>query len=417
MTDVAAVRVNSLSKRFRIYHQRNQTLKQTVLSGRRGLYEEFWAVKDVSLEIPHGTTFGIVGQNGSGKSTLLKCIAGILRPDKGAVHVDGRLAALLELGAGFHPEYTGRENIYLNGALLGLSRQDVDAVLDPIVDFSGLSRFIDNAVKTYSSGMYARLGFSIAVHLYPDILVVDEILAVGDASFQRRCYQRIDEMKASGKTLIMVSHALDAIRDHCVECAWIDEGNLRAIGPVGDVLRQYLVTVREREAAEMEQTVAEIHRAAPSGRAGVGISQVTFSGPNGSAREFETGDPLEVAVAYHSPWNELRGARFELGVLREDGVLAFTTTFDATYTKLPGNAEVVLRLPQLELMAGLYRVSVTIDDGETGEPYTILANAFPFRVAGEDSDRQRGLVRFRHSWEVRASNPEEATAPAVEGSA
>jgi len=122
-------------------------------------------------------------------------------------------------------------------------------------------------------------------------------------------------------------------------------------------------------------------------------------------------------VAYHSPWNELRGARFELGVLREDGVLAFTTTFDATYTKLPGNAEVVLRLPQLELMAGLYRVSVTIDDGETGEPYTILANAFPFRVAGEDSDRQRGLVRFRHSWEVRASNPEEATAPAVEGSA
>ena len=148
--------------------------------------------------------------------------------------------------------------------------------------------------------MYARLGFSIAVHLYPDILVVDEILAVGDASFQRRCYQRIDEMKASGKTLIMVSHALDAIRDHCIECAWIDEGNLRAIGPVDDVLRQYLVTVREREAAEMQQAVAEIHQAAPSGRAGVGINQVTFSGPNGNAREFETGDMLEKAVGYHS---------------------------------------------------------------------------------------------------------------------
>ncbi len=400
MTDVAAVRVDSLSKRFRIYHQRNQTLKQTVLSGRRGLYEEFWAVKDVSLEIPHGTTFGIVGQNGSGKSTLLKCIAGILRPDKGAVHVDGRLAALLELGAGFHPEYTGRENIYLNGALLGLSRQDVDAVLDPIIDFSGLSRFIDNAVKTYSSGMYARLGFSIAVHLYPDILVVDEILAVGDASFQRRGYQRIDAMKASGKTLIMVSHALDAIRDHCVECAWIDEGNLRAIGPVGDVLRQYLVTLREREAAEMEQTVAEIHRAAPSGRAGVGVSGVTFSGPDGSAREFETGDRLDVTVAYHSPWPKLRGARFELGFLRDDGVLVFSTAF-ASRTDLPGTGEVILRLPQLALLSGLYRVSASIDDAESGEPYTVLANAFPFRVATMDGDWDRGLVRMEHSWEVR----------------
>jgi ABC-type polysaccharide/polyol phosphate transport system ATPase subunit len=417
MTEVAAVRVDGLSKRFRIYHQRNQTLKQTVLSRRRGLYEEFWALNDVSLEIPHGTTFGIVGQNGSGKSTLLKCIAGILRPDKGTVDVDGRLAALLELGAGFHPEYTGRENIYLNGALLGLSRRDIDGVLDQIIDFSGLSRFIDNAVKTYSSGMYARLGFSIAVHLYPDILVVDEILAVGDASFQRRCYQRIDEMKASGKTLIMVSHALDAIRDHCADCAWIDEGNLRAIGPAEDVLRQYMVTVREREAAEMEQTVADIHRAAPSGRAGVGISQVSFSGPNGSAREFETGDPLEVAVAYHSPWSQLRGARFELGFLREDGVLAFTATFNATNKVLPGNGEVVLRLPQLELLAGLYRVSATIDDSETGEPYTILANAFPFRVAGTDSDQHRGLVRFPHSWAVRDSNPDKVTGRTGEGSA
>ena len=417
MTAGTAVRVDSLSKRFRIYHQRNQTLKQTVLSRRRGVYEEFWALNDVSLDIPHGSTFGIVGQNGSGKSTLLKCIAGILRPDKGSVDVDGRLAALLELGAGFHPEYTGRENIYLNGALLGLSRRDVDAVLDQIIDFSGLSRFIDNAVKTYSSGMYARLGFSIAVHLYPDILVVDEILAVGDASFQRRCYQRIDEMKASGKTLIMVSHALDAIRDHCVDCAWIDEGNLRAIGPVDDVLRQYLVTVRDREAAEMEQTVAEIHQAAPSGRAGVGISQVTFSGPDGNAREFETGDPLEIAVAYHSPWNQLRGARFELGFLREDGVLAFTATFDATDRELPGNGEVVLRLPKLELLAGLYRVSATIEDSESGEPYTILANAFPFRVAGEDKDRQRGLVRLSHSWEVRATAAEDIARPAVEGSA
>lgn len=402
MTGSPAVRVEDISKRFRLYHQRNNTLKETLLSGRRGHYEEFWALSDVNLEIEHGTTFGIIGQNGSGKSTLLKCIARILKPDRGSVQTDGRLTALLELGAGFHPEYTGRENIFLNGALLGLARREIEAVLEPIVDFSELARFIDNPVKTYSSGMYARLGFSIAVHLDPDILVVDEILAVGDENFQRRCYQRIEEMKAAGKTLIMVSHALETIREHCRDCAWLDQGKLRAIGPTTGVVNEYLSEVRTREAAQMEQTVAELHRMVPSGREGVGVSEVVFIGPNGRAREFETGDPLEIQVHYHSPREDLEEVRFQFGFVREDGVLVFSTATDAASgSNLPGSGVVTLRLPSVELLAGLYRLSVTIEDGQSREPFTVLANAFPFRVTGDGQD-ERGVARLQHSWVLPA---------------
>jgi ABC-2 type transport system ATP-binding protein len=183
----AAIELDHVGKRFRLYHERQRSLKSTVLNRRRGVYEEFWAVDDVSCEVARGETFGIIGTNGSGKSTLLKCLTRILRPDRGRVAINGTTAALLELGAGFHPELTGRENVYLNGAILGMSRREIARRFDGIVDFSGLERFIDSPVKNYSSGMYAKLGFAVAVHVDPEILLVDEVLAVGDESFQRRC--------------------------------------------------------------------------------------------------------------------------------------------------------------------------------------------------------------------------------------
>jgi len=282
----AAIRVLGLSKKFRLYHQRSATLKQTLLQRRRGVYEDFWAVRDISFDVEPGTILGIIGENGSGKSTLLKCIAGILEPDRGRVEVEGRLAALLELGAGFHPEYSGRENIYLNGALLGLPRAYIEGVLDAIVDFAGpeVARFIDNPVKTYSSGMYARLGFAIAVHLEPDVLVVDEILAVGDESFQRKCYDRIAQMKAQGKTMVIVSHALEAIREHCTDCVWLDRGAVRSHGSAASVITDYLTEVNARESAVMRQEVAAVHEMVPSGRGGVGVTRVTFRGRGGPAR-------------------------------------------------------------------------------------------------------------------------------------
>ena len=395
-----AVQVDAVSKRFRVYHQRNQTLKQTVLSGRRTRYEEFWALRDVSLEIPTGATFGIIGENGSGKSTLLKCITGILRPDGGAVTIQGRLAALLELGAGFHPEYTGRENIYLNAALLGLSRKVVDERLDAIVAFADLARFIDNPVKTYSSGMYARLGFAIAVHVDPDILLVDEVLAVGDEGFQRKCYERIDQLKAEGKTMILVSHALETIRDHCRDCAWLDHGELRAIGPADDVIAQYLSEVRAREVQRMEAATEELHRQVPSGRLGVGVTRVTFEGPAGAGREFDSGDRFDTLIEYHSPGERLEGARFTVEFIRDDGLLVYSTSSDADGTPaLPGKGTVRLRVPALSLLPGLYRLGVTIADAESDEPYTVMANAFPFRVRA-GALPERGVARIEHHWEL-----------------
>ena len=197
-----AIVVDGLSKRFRLYHDRNQTLKAAVMRGRRARYEEFWALRDVSLEIAEGATYGFIGTNGSGKSTLLKCLARILVPDEGTVRTRGKVSALLELGAGFHPELSGRENVYLNGSILGLSKRELDHRFDDIVAFAGLERFIDTPVKNYSSGMYVRLGFSVAINVDPDILLVDEVLAVGDEQFQRRCNERFADLRAQGTTIV-----------------------------------------------------------------------------------------------------------------------------------------------------------------------------------------------------------------------
>jgi ABC-type polysaccharide/polyol phosphate transport system ATPase subunit len=249
MVSERAVVVQNLTKSFRIYHEKNSTLKQTLLRRRRGSYESFVAVRDVSFEVPHGAALGIIGRNGSGKSSLLKCISGIYKPNSGSVAVEGRLAALLELGAGFFNEYSGRENIYLNGALLGLPRDYIDSVFDEIVAFAELDRFIDNAVKTYSSGMFARLGFAIAVHVDPDVLLIDEILAVGDESFQRRSFDRIRHMRDEGRTIIVVSHSLDQIRELCTDCLWMEQGAIVAHGPAREVIERYLEAVSETEAA------------------------------------------------------------------------------------------------------------------------------------------------------------------------
>ena len=232
----SAVSVTDLWKSYRLYHERNQYLKAAILKGRRARYEEFWALKDVAFEVPTGSTFGVIGANGSGKSTLLKCLAGILEPEKGGVEVNGRISALLELGAGFHPELSGRENVFLNGAILGLSKKEITARFDDIVEFAGLEEFIDTPVKNYSSGMYVRLGFAVAANVDPEVLLVDEVLSVGDESFQRRCAEKIDEFRRDGRTIVFVSHGLAQVGQLCEDAAWIDKGELREIGPADEVI-------------------------------------------------------------------------------------------------------------------------------------------------------------------------------------
>ena len=238
-----AVRVKDVSKRFRLYHERNQTLKSAILRGRTSRHEDFWALKDISFDVATGETHGLIGSNGSGKSTLLKCLAKIYWPTSGTIDYRGRMASLLEVGSGFHLELSGRENIYLNGSILGMSKKDIDSKFDDIVDFSGVERFLDQPVKNYSSGMYVRLGFSIAINVEPDILVVDEVLSVGDEEFQRKSFHKFRELKKQGKTIILVTHAMPVVRDLCDSVTWLNNGVLEETGPAERVVDAYLKSV------------------------------------------------------------------------------------------------------------------------------------------------------------------------------
>jgi ABC-2 type transport system ATP-binding protein len=254
----AAVEVKSVSKRYRIYHEKVPSLKQTILTLRRTAYEEFLALDDVSFSVKHGETCGIIGPNGSGKSTILKLLANIIRPTSGQVVVNGPLSALLELGAGFHPDLTGRENIYINAAILGMRKRDVDRKLDDIIEFSELERFIDTPVKNYSSGMYMRLGFSVAINVNPDILLVDEVLAVGDQAFQSKCYKVIYDFMKSGKTIIIVSHDLDTISDLCSKVVFLKDGKIMDTGKPLDMVSRYRAYIEELEKKRIvEQQRAE----------------------------------------------------------------------------------------------------------------------------------------------------------------
>jgi ABC-type polysaccharide/polyol phosphate transport system ATPase subunit len=239
MSEVA-VRVDHVSKSFRMYHERNQTIKSAVMRGRTSVHEDFWALNDVTFDVPAGSTFGLIGSNGSGKSTLLKCLANIYYPNAGAITHTGKLAAMLEVGSGFHTELSGRDNIFLNGSILGMSKKEITSKFDEIVAFSGVEQFIDQPVKNYSSGMYVRLGFAIAINVDPDVLVVDEVLAVGDAEFQEKCFQKFQDFKRDGKTVILVSHSMDTVASMCDHAAWLNKGELVAVGEAKPTIDAYM---------------------------------------------------------------------------------------------------------------------------------------------------------------------------------
>jgi len=242
-----AVDIRSVFKRYRIYHEKIPSLKNTILRRKRTTFEEFLALDDVSFTVDHGQTLGIIGPNGSGKSTLLKLMAKILQPTSGEVIVNGSLSALLELGAGFHPDLTGRENVYINAAILGMRKRDVDKKMDEIIEFSELAKFIDTPVKNYSSGMYMRLGFSVAINVNPDILLVDEVLAVGDQAFQAKCYKVIYDFMKRGKTIIIVSHDLDTISDLCSNVVFIKDGKVEDMGKPLNIVTKYRAYIEELE--------------------------------------------------------------------------------------------------------------------------------------------------------------------------
>ena len=392
--------VEGLSKRFRIYHQRSDTLKEALVDRRRARFEEFWAVKDVTFEVQEGETFGIIGANGSGKSTLLKCIAGILTPDRGRVSVRGRLASLLEVGAGFHPDYSGRENIYLNGAILGLPRRYINSVMGEIIGFAELEQFIDNPVRNYSSGMYARLGFSIAIHMDPDILLLDEVLAVGDEAFQRRCIDHIEGMRRDGRTLVFVSHAAETVRNLCDRCLWIEHGDPREVGETDFVVDAYIGEVNRREMVALQASAGELGGSQP-GWMGVRLTAVSFASGGGEENAVETGEELSIRISYEAP-DPLRNVRFRVSFYPAgQGTLLSAQTDDGELggVSLEASGTVTLRIPQVPFLDGVYGTRVEIEDIPSGKAYTELERPQSFRVHAPGR-WEAGLALVGHRWEL-----------------
>jgi ABC-type polysaccharide/polyol phosphate transport system ATPase subunit len=349
----AAIEVRDLSKRFRVYHERNQSLKVALMRGRRAKYDEFWALRDVSFDIPTGKTFGLVGHNGSGKSTLLKCLARILVPDRGSVSVNGKVSALLELGAGFHPELSGRDNIYLNGSILGLSKREIDHRFDDIVGFAGLEEFIDSPVKNYSSGMYVRLGFSVAINVDPEILLVDEVLAVGDEEFQRRCMDKFHEYKNDGRTIVVVSHAMGTMRSLCDEVAWLSHGRLQEVGKPSEVVDDYV---------EDSQSSAKAHDEEIAYTREVSIDRAEVIGSGGGP--VRTGEPCTIRLHYSST-SPVVDPVFKIGIHSVGGVYITgpSTRVDGLeIDQVAPAGRVDIEIPCLDLLPGGYVLSSAVYD-------------------------------------------------------
>ena len=398
-----AVALDGLGKKFRLTHDRNWTLKATVLAGHRTRYEEFWALRGLDLEIPHGSTFGIIGGNGSGKSTLLKLLAGILRPDEGTAEVDGRLSALLELGAGFHPELTGRENVYLNGAILGFTSREIRRRFDDIVGFAELDRFIDEPVRNYSSGMYVRLGFSVAIHVEPDILLVDEVLAVGDHAFQKRCLDRFAQLKAEGRTIILVSHDLDMVGWLCEQTAWIQQGTLQAVGPSPEVIDRFL------EGGAAGATPVSVPRRQFGGLGPDDlVTSVDLLDANGHRMDrVGSGRPVRFQVRYDAV-RAGEPVTVALGLYRADGTHVASINSGAASRAVDGDGgglvQVDYAVGALALQPGTYELSVALHDHSMRKVLERHTHLVRFEVEPTGGDHQNGLVALGGTWSARSAD-------------
>ena len=386
----SAVSVKGVSKRFRLYQEKNQYLKSTVMRGKRAKYEEFWALQDISFEIESGTSFGIIGSNGSGKSTLLKCLAGILTPDKGSIAVRGRIAALLELGAGFHPEMSGRENIFLNGAILGMTQKELLQKMDSIVEFAGLEEFIDTPVRNYSSGMTVRLGFAIAINVDPEILIIDEVLAVGDSAFQLKCHEKIEEFKHDGRTIILVSHGLGDVAQLCKTGAWIEKGHLKAIGDGYDVVGEYL---GEAHDAAVRQT-GEIGER--WGTREVEITGVEFLGldrkPLSSIR---SGAPVTLRINFHAHQRTPEiVAGFRISHIHGTNIWGTSTKRRNVHVgPVNGAGSIDIEIPEFPLLTGTYDLTIALSDASEVHSFDHWEKGLRFDVSqGKIFDE--GLVTF-----------------------
>jgi ABC-type polysaccharide/polyol phosphate transport system ATPase subunit len=431
-----AIEAVNVSKVYRKYARKKQfaTLKSALLKGSliRDLQpdETFPALRGVSFTVPKGCTYGVIGRNGSGKSTLLKCVAGITRPNEGHIHVDGRISALIELGAGFHPEISGRENVFINGIMLGLSKREIQRRFDEIVEFAELKDFIDAPVKTYSSGMYMRLGFAVAIHVDPEVLLIDEVLAVGDQAFTVKCLDKFAEFRRRNKSILLVTHSLDLVEKFCDRALWLDKGKTLAEGEPRRVVASYLMHVAKDEEAQLARqeataiasvedpaiatdpsdaaampadvvdTPADMFQAT-EGRWGsreVEITEVTLHGADGQVSHvFQSGDAIEVRLKTraHQP---ILDFVFGIGLFNADGFCCYGTNTnieELSPAEMSGEGEVRFIVPSLDLVEGTYKIDVAAHRLD-GYPYDYHRLLYTFRVKSRTKDV--GVYRPRHDW-------------------
>jgi ABC-type polysaccharide/polyol phosphate transport system ATPase subunit len=440
VADKIAIEATGVTKSYRRFGGRRQfgTLKSALLGGTmlRDLRPDrtFAAVRNVSFRVPAGTTYGLIGRNGSGKSTMLKLVAGITKPTEGTVAVDGRVSALIELGAGFHPEISGRENVFINGIMLGLSKREIAARFDDIVEFAEMRDFIDAPVKTYSSGMYMRLGFAVAINVDPDVLLVDEVLAVGDAAFTHKCLDKFAEFRRRGKTILLVTHSLPLVEKFCDEVLWLDAGRIRGEGDPRRVVSEYITDVARTEeknlassdrhaqdlAAQSEPEPAPQAGAAQAagGDAGLGgppnmfaategrwgsreveIVDVQLLGADGAPRHvYQSGEEVAVrfTVRAHAPTSDVV---FGVGLFNADGVCCYGTNTaieELEVAEISGDQQVTFRVASLGLVEGTYKLDVAAHRAD-GLPYDYHRLLYSLRVKSRTKDV--GICRLPHAWE------------------
>lgn len=393
MNDEKTICVEGAGKKFRLRSSGTRTLKTAVLDAvgiRSGKKEDFWALKDVTFSVSKGQTLGIIGANGAGKSTLLSLLAGTKTASEGSVKTEGTISSLLELGAGFHPDLTGRENVFLCGALMGIPKAKMKAQFDAIVEFSGIGDFIEQPVKHYSSGMYVRLGFAVAVELDPDILLIDEVLAVGDSAFQRKCIAKMEEFREKGKTMLIISHDLKTIQSVSDQILLLDEGKVMGMGDPEELVEQYESITRKKNAKSLQREW---------GTGEAKIAGVEFFDKTGAvADKFMWGDPVDIRIDYKTSV-EIKEPVFGFAISDEDGRLIYgnNTQLEKFSTDtINGSGSVKLRIDEIAMATGTYLFSFSIHSADHETNYHRVDNLFP--IAIESEKEFEGCCHMPCSW-------------------
>lgn len=404
------ITLEKIGKRFRVYHpDKPRTLQETVLHGVRKLkaQEIFWALKEVSFSVSSGSMVGVIGQNGAGKSTLLRIIGGVVMPDQGTVTTTGKIGALIDLGAGFHPDLTGRENVFINGIISGLTKQEVSRQYPSIVEFAELYDFIDNPLRTYSTGMQMRLAFSIAAHIQPDILLIDEVLAVGDLSFQEKCLDRIASFKAQGCGIVLVSHNTDLVSKICDEALWLRAGRIVAHGPADIVTQQYVnaMQIETRRLTPEEGAIrlpdGEILKLNENrfGSQEVQITNVRLlSADKQPVLEINGGETLTVEITYNAD-HPVTSPIFGVTITKEDGFVCFDTSTEAAgveISEINGTGTISLSFERLDLLGGRYFINLGVYQTEWTHAYDYHWQVYTFSII--DSPGEKGIIRPPYQW-------------------